>query len=214
MDHRRTFAALLIGLTALSIAACRQISEGVGVLTHSPSAEAADAPAGRYEADPDHTSVHFGVVHLDYSTFLGRFDTVEAELVFDPADPTRSRLEVVIASASVNSGSAAIDTELRDLFESAAHPRIRFTAQKARLDGASAGAVTGQLEMAGSRAPITLDVTFNGGAENPLTGRYTLGFSATGTLERSDWGLGDWRPAVADKVSVRIEAEFVRTMEQ
>ena len=58
---------------------------------------------------------------------------------------------------------------------------------------------------------MTLDVTFNGGADSLLTGRYTLGFAATGTLLRSTFGLGAYAPAVGDEVTLEIHAEFQRT---
>jgi polyisoprenoid-binding protein YceI len=55
---------------------------------------------------------------------------------------------------------------------------------------------------------VTLNVTFNGGAPNPLTDKHTLGFSATGHFSRSAFGLGRWYPAVGREIQLRIEAEF------
>ena len=61
-----------------------------------------------------------------------------------------------------------------------------------------------------SRAPVTLDVTFNGGGSNLLTGAYTLGFEARGSVLRSNFGLGAYAPAVGDEVVLEIHAEFLR----
>lgn len=198
-------------LTAfLLLAACETVRQGVAVLSHQPHEDASRAEAGRYRLDPQHASVHFGVRHLGFSTFIGRFDRIAGALDFMPQSPADSGLEIRIDAASINSNAADIDATLREeLFESDRYPEIRFIAKGAELTGASRGIVHGALLMAGRSHPLDLAVTFNGAAKNPLTGVPTLGFSATATLDRSDWGLGDWYPAVAKAVEIRIEAEFV-----
>ena len=59
--------------------------------------------------------------------------------------------------------------------------------------------------------PVTLDVTFNGAGTDIVTGAYTLGFAATGSLLRSTFGLGAYAPAIGDEVLLEIHAEFLRT---
>lgn len=205
------YAALAV---CLALTACASVRQGVAVLTHSPSDEAADAPGGHYILDPGHASLQFSVMHLGYSFFTGRFDALSGTLDFRPDDPVRSTLDVRIGTASVNSGNAEVDVLLRDeLFEAVDYPVIRFVSADIALTGATTGTVTGALSMGGRTRPLTLDVTFNGAAPNPLTGDDTLGFSATAHLDRSDWGLGDWFPAVARDVKLRIEAEFIRQAE-
>lgn len=195
----------------LGLAACASVRQGVAVLTHSPSDAAATAPGGRYTLDPGHASVQFSVMHLGYAFFTGRFDDLSGTLEFRPDDPIQSTLHIRIRTASVNSGKAEVDTLLRDeLFEADDHPVIHFASADIALTGETTGTVTGALTMGGQTRPLTLDVTFNGAAPNPLTGDDTLGFSATASLDRSDWGLGDWFPAVAHDVALRIEAEFIR----
>ncbi len=198
----------------LILAACQSVRQGVAVLTHAPSDEASAAPGGRHMLDPGHASVHFSVMHLGYAFFAGRFDEMSGTLVFRPDEPTGSKLEIRIEADSVNSGNAEVDALIRDdLFEVTEHPVIRFQSTDIALTGEASGTVTGDLTMGGRTAPVTLGVTFNGAAPNPLTGDDTLGFSATATLDRGDWGLGDWYPAVAREVELRIEAEFIRQPE-
>jgi polyisoprenoid-binding protein YceI len=72
------------------------------------------------------------------------------------------------------------------------------------------GTVAGELTLRGVTRPITLDVIFNGGADNLLTGRYTLGFAATGTIRRSEFGITNLVPAIGDEVTLEIHAEFLR----
>lgn len=196
----------------LLLSACTTISQGVAVLTHSPHKDAASAPAGLYHIDPDHVSVHFSVMHLGYSAFTGRFDNIDAVLTFHPDDPTQSTLLVTIMADSVNSGSPAIDKAIaNDLLNAQKHPELRFTAAHITLDSENSGTINGMLDLAGTSHPLSLHTRFNGGAKNPLTGLYTLGFSADAQLDRRDWGLGDWIPAVAKDVTLHIEAEFVRS---
>ncbi len=197
-------------LVCLLLAGCAGIERGIAVLTHSPSTDPGRAPAGVYHADPGHTTVAFGVVHLGYSTYLGRFDHVDAELDFLPDDPTASTLVVRISTASVDSNNPAVDEALREeLFRVAHYPEIVFRGVRAERTGERTGTLTGALTMGGRTHEVTLDVVFNGAAKNPLTGAPTLGFSATGTLDRGRWGLARWYPAVARKVAIRIEVEFV-----
>ncbi len=198
----------------LAVSACTSISQGLAVLTHNPHQDARSAPAGLYKSDPDHVSVVFSVMHLGYSAFTGRFNEVDASLVFDPDDPSQSQLSVTIKAASIDSGVPAVDKAISDeLLKAKHHPDINFTSQNITLTGETTGEIAGALEMAGNTHAAVLQTRFNGGAKNPLTGLYTLGFSAETVIDRSDWGLGTWIPAVAKDVTIRIEAEFVRSDE-
>ena len=198
---------ILIGVL---LAGCAEIERGIAVLTHVPSTDLEHVPAGVYHADPGHTTVEFGVVHLGYSTYLGRFDRVDAELDLVPGDPAASTLVVRIPAASVDSNNPAVDEALREeLFRVAHYPEIVFRGTHVERTGERTGTLTGALTMGGQTHEVTLDVVFNGAAKNPLTGVPTLGFSATGTLDRGRWGLGRWYPAVAREVAIRIEVEFV-----
>ncbi|RMD90880.1 MAG: polyisoprenoid-binding protein [Alphaproteobacteria bacterium] len=189
---------------------CAGIERGIAVLTHAPSLDPARAPAGTYHADPAHTTIQFGVGHLGYSTYLGRFDRVDAELGFSPKDPIASTLVVRIPVASVDSNNPAVDEALREeLFDAAHHPDIVFRATRIEASGENRGRLIGDLAMGGRTNQVTLDVVFNGAAKNPLTGVPTMGFSATATIDRGRWGLAKWYPAVAREVAIRIEVEFV-----
>ncbi|MBK1638247.1 YceI family protein, partial [Rhodothalassium salexigens] len=183
----------------------------VRVITHSPDPSAQAAPAGVYRIDPDHTAVLWAVDHLGYSVFRGRFDTVTGRLTFDPQDPAKSRLAVAVDTLSLHTGVPALDAQLHapDLFDSQAHPLIRFDSGDITLTGPTAGTVDGMLTLKGRSHPLRLHVTFNGAAPNPISGAQTLGFSATGTVRRSRLGLGRWRPAVGDTVHLTIDAELI-----
>ena len=68
----------------------------------------------------------------------------------------------------------------------------------------------GELTLMGVTRPVALQVVFNGGALNVLSGKYTIGFEATGSFKRSDFGLKNYIPAVGDEVEIEIYGEFQR----
>jgi len=185
------------------------------VLTHTVSHAPIDAPKGRYALDPDHASLRFDVDHLGFSRFSGRFNDLVATLDFTPNEPNQSRIRTVISTASLDTPVEELDMLLKGagMFDAERYPEIRFESvdilPAATSQAAPTGQVIGNFSMRGVTRPVTLNVTYNGGAKNPLTQKYTLGFSATGAFSRSSFGLGKWAPAVGDEVRVHIEAEFV-----
>jgi len=176
------------------------------------SVDPVDLRPGVYRLDPDHTTVLFKVDHLGFSTYIGRFDTVDATLDFDPERPRDARLDVVIETASVDVNLPAFEAELAgpDWFDSARFPQARFVSTAIEVTGEARGRVVGALTLRGVTRPATLDVTFNGGATNFATGLYTLGFAAEATLSRSAFGIDRLVPAIGDAVTLEIHAEFVR----
>ena len=166
--------------------------------------------AGDYKLDPSHTSIIFNVGHLGFSSFASRFDKVEGTLTFDPAKPEASKLDISIDAASVNTNSSELDDKLRkaDAFNVAQYPTMTFKTTKIERTSETTGKVTGDFTMLGATKPVTLDVTFFGAGEHPFYKKPTMGFTATGTLLRSDFGMKTWLPMVGDEVTIRISAEF------
>ena len=68
--------------------------------------------------------------------------------------------------------------------------------------------ITGDLTIKGTTKPVTLDVTINGAKPHPFNKKPTIGITATGTVLRSDWGLGKSAPIVSDEIELQIEAEL------
>lgn len=196
----RTFSNQWLPIAAFVIA--------MPLLVQSVAAD--DHQSGAYGMDASHTSVIFKVNHLGFSTYIGRFDTVTGTLNFDEGNPTESELIVAIDTASINTNSEKLEEELRgaEMFNADAHPQISFVSTSIEKTGDTTGTISGDLSVAGVTKPVTLDVTFNGGAPHPFSKKYTLGFSATAALKRSEFGLDNWLPAIGDEVSLVIETEF------
>lgn len=197
---------LLCGLAA-ALTSCTALR----VVTHSVSTDPVKAPAGQYQLDSHHWDVSFDVEHLGFARFVMRFNKVTASLDFDPATPEKSRVQAVLKAGSIDSKDKELDALVaEDLLDAEKFPDILFQSTALVRTGASSGTMTGNLTIRNVTHPVTLHVTFNGGAPNPLTGAHTLGFSAIGTFDRAQWGLGKWYPAVGNEVRIRIEAEFAK----
>jgi len=199
---------LLACLAPLALAACGHL------LPRAGSAVPEDLPAGSYRIDPEHASLLLKLDHLGFSQLVGRFDAFDATLDFDPAQPEAARLTVLVEVASIDFGLPAFDEELRGpgWLDAARFPQARFESRAIEITGDTTGRVEGELTLHGASAPVTLEVTFNGAGDSLLTGRYTLGFAASGTLSRSAFGLGAFAPAVGDEVVLEIHAEFQRVL--
>lgn len=171
-----------------------------------------DSPSGAYSLDPKHVSVIWSVRHLGLSDFVGRFDAIDARLQWDRDAPERSALSVTIDPARISTRLPDFDKTLAgpDWFDAARFRQITFQSTTIVRTGPNAGAVTGDLTLHGVTRPITLDVVFNGATFNPIERRRAMGFSAVGSLKRSDFGMDRFSGFVGDEVMLRIEAEFLR----
>jgi polyisoprenoid-binding protein YceI len=177
-------------------------------------AQAAPVPKGSYQVDPRHTQIIFGIRHMGLSTFYGRFSKVVGTLTFDPASPESSTLNVQIDMSAIQTHVEELDKELTNsFFHADKFPTATFTATKIVKSGDNTGTVTGDLTIAGVTKPITLNVTFNGGKNSPIPFQpFRIGFDATGTIKRSDFGLTKtmWSNLVSEDVSLLIECEMER----
>ncbi|MFO1388233.1 YceI family protein [Cellvibrio sp.] len=196
-----TIATLML---ALSLSACGYLIQPkvkTGIVNLKP---------GSYQIDPQHTSVLFKINHMGMSTFVGRFNSSDASLEFDPAHMENAKLSAVINIASIDVNNKDLEETLRgsSWFDTEKYPQALFETTSVQLVDQTHAKFTGNLNLHGVSAPIVLDVAFNGGGENMLTGRYTIGFTATTHFKRSQFGIDYLVPAVADEVNVEVFAEF------
>ncbi len=160
--------------------------------------------------DPAHAYIAFSYTHMGFSHPILRFNKFNAELDFNSADPTKSTLSVMVDPSSIDAGTDTFNEHLTSdrFFDTAKFKEITFKATSMKVTGDNTGTITGNLTIKGMTHPVTLNVTMNKAGTNPMTQGPALGFSATGTLKRSEWGLGAYAPNVSDEVHLMIEAEF------
>jgi polyisoprenoid-binding protein YceI len=174
----------------------------------------ASAPlyATTYTLEPNYTQ---GVVHWDhlgFSTPAAQFGQGEGTLEFDPADPTKSSVKVTIPLSTLNTSVPDLDEHLRskDFFETAKFPTATFTSTKVEQGSApNQLKVLGDLSLHGVTKPVMLAVTVVKIGLNPRSSLPTLGFDATATLKRSDFGLGKFVPQVSDEIPLHITSQAV-----
>jgi polyisoprenoid-binding protein YceI len=177
-------------------------------------------PAGEYKLDKSHATLTFVVNHLGFSNYHGQFTSFDATMTFDPSTPTAAKLTATIDpnSLSVPTPPPGFLEELKGekFLDTAKYPEMKFVSTSVEITGETTGKVTGDFTLHGVTKPVTLDVTFNGGwAGLPgMDPHARAGFSAKGTLNRSEFGIGYGVPApgstmgVSDAVEIIIEAEF------
>lgn len=178
--------------------------------------------AGTYTVDLSHTRLLFRVSHMGFSHYTAMFTKIDATLKFNPEAPESMILQASIDPASVetNFPDPALDFNAviagEQFLDAAKYPTITFASTDITLTGANTSTITGDLLLHGVTKTLTLTATYNGGYGNhPMDpGGARIGFSATGSLLRSDFGIAMGIPApgttlgVGDRVEIIIETEF------
>lgn len=175
-----------------------------------------DVPAGEYVLDKTHGSITFQVMHMGLSKYTARFSNFDATINLNPADPTKSTVSVTIDPKSVRTDfpypeKENFDAVIASKFLGAdANPAITFKSTKLVATGADTGKLTGDFTMNGVTKPVTLDVKLNAAMMHPMRKTPALGFSATGSLKRSDFGSSFLQGPIGDEVTFDIEVEFAK----
>jgi polyisoprenoid-binding protein YceI len=168
------------------------------------------AQAERYAIDPVHTRVMFELSHAGYSQAIGTVSGSTGTLVFDPADWNSARVEVGVPLARLDLGDDKWNRAAlaRNLLDADDHPVASFTSTRIEPVDATHASVFGTLALRGVSREVKLDVAFNQVKRYPLPPfRRTIGFSATTTISRKDFGIRQWPTVIGDSVALRIEAE-------
>ena len=162
-----------------------------------------------WTVDPMHAEVGFAVKHLMISTVRGRFGAVEGTVVVNEADPSQSRIDVTIDVTSIDTRQEMRDNHLRsaDFFDAAKYPQATFRSTSVKALGEGRLEVTGTLDLHGVQKPVVLEVKLNKAAPHAMGKRETIGFDATATIRRSDFGINLYVPNVSDEVALRITTE-------
>jgi polyisoprenoid-binding protein YceI len=181
------------------------------LLTPDFNTEITELRAGQYTIDSDHASVLWKINHLGFSTFIGRFNDIEASLDFDPENIENSSVEVIINTAGLDINNPEFAEELRgsNWFDVENFPQAVYRTTSFLESNENTFVFEGELTLLGVTAPVTLNVVFNGGGRNFLTRKYTLGFSGSANFQRSVFGLSRFTSfGVGDDIDLEIHIEF------
>lgn len=169
--------------------------------------------AEEFTLDPAHTSVNFKINHLGISETYGRFNDVEGRLDLDRQNPEASSVTVVIDTRSIDTNHEERDDHLRgeEFFAVGTYPTITFKSTDIEMTGEKTAKITGDLTLRGVTKPLALDATLLHLGPHPMRPeREVAGFTATGEIRRSDYGMTGFLPMVGDEVTLFISAEAYR----
>ena len=170
---------------------------------------APNVPSGTYSVDSGHTQVLFTVMHLGISEYTGQFTQPTGMLMLDTANPANDKVEVTFPIDKVSTTVTALDDHLKkpDFFDAAKFPEGKFVSTKVTVNGRNA-TIAGNLTLRGVTKPVVLQAHFTGGGPHPMSKKPNVGFSATTTVKRSDFGVSYGIPMVSDDVKLTINAAF------
>jgi polyisoprenoid-binding protein YceI len=171
-----------------------------------------------WQIDPEHSQVGFKVRHLMISNVKGEFAKYQGTVEIDDQDITRSRVNVTIDTASIDTGVVKRDEHLRspDFFDVVTHPTMTFVSKKVAKAGEGQLKVTGDLTIRGVTKEATLAVENLSAPIKDPWGSFRRGASATAKINRKEFGLA-WNKAleaggvaVGDEVTITLEVEMIR----
>ena len=170
---------------------------------------AAQAAPVTCKLDPSHTMVLFSWNHFGFSNPTANLGIGEGTVVYDEAKPANSSVEVSLPLTNLDTHVSALDEHLKkpDFFDAAKYPVVTFKSTRVEPLGGNKFKVTGDLTVHGVTKPVVLDATLNKAGMQPMLKVPAVGFDATGTIKRSDFGVGAYVPNVSDEVQIRITTE-------
>jgi polyisoprenoid-binding protein YceI len=193
---------------ALVAAVCTVASAGA----QSVSTDAKQAPTGRYALDAHHSQILFSILHQGTTYYYGRFDRLSGTLNFAGSAPDKSAVSIDIDMTSIDMPSQALNGILtaKEVFDVQQFPTATFRSTSVVRTGPNTGKIMGDLTIKNVTKSVTLDAVFNGGSLNPMSDSYAIGFSATTTIRRTDFGITGmrWEPFVGNEVKLIIETGF------
>ena len=164
-----------------------------------------------YRIDPNHTNVIASWNHFGFSNPSVNFGKADGTIVYDAAKVSESSVQVTLPLTGLSALADDFYDHLTsaDWFDAAKYPAATFKSTSVEAAGTGKLKVTGDLTVKGVTRPVVLDVTLNKAGEQPMAKRAAIGFDATATVKRSDFGLGNYVPNVSDEVTLRITTEAV-----
>ena len=194
------------------LAAALLLAALTGSATAQSSSDPKQAPTGSYSLETRHSQLLFAIPHMGITDYYGRFDKLSGSLNWNAGAPEKSSVSITIDMTSADTPSRELIGELvgANVFRTDQFPTATFKSTAVARTGPTTGTITGDLTLRGVTKPVTLDVTFGGVTQDPFTGADDIGFHATATVKRTDFGIAGmvWEGIVGDDVKLTIEAMF------
>ena len=181
----------------------------------------AQAPVGSYAVDKTHATIMWKGLHQGLSWYVARFTSFDITVDFNEADVSKSKVTATIDPKSIETDFTKtrpsgrnddFNVELANdarFFNAGKFPQITFKSTAISKTGDKTGKMTGDLTFLGVTKPVTLDVTYVGNRADARTQKHKIGFLATGTLNKTQFGMASGG-SIADEIKIEINAELVQ----
>jgi len=166
--------------------------------------------AENYQLEKSHADLLFSIEHAGFTQKHGWFRDFDGTLQYDAAKPENSKVTITVKTDSLDTALLARDKDVKGamFLDTVKFPDMRFVSTKVTPAANHELRIEGDLTLHGVTKPITLNAKLNKVGPNPFDQRPTLGFSATGSLKRSDFGIAQYLPMIGDVVTITLDVEF------
>ncbi len=173
--------------------------------------------SGTWVIDPTHTVIGFTVRHAMVAKVRGRFNEFSGSFTLDGDNPSASRAEITIQTASFDTQNTERDTHVRsaDFLDVENYPTMTFTSTKVDVTGPNTFTVTGDLTIRGTTKSVPVTFELLGTSKDPWGGT-RIGFEGEGEINRKEYNL-TWNVAletggvlVAENVKLTLDVEAVK----
>ena len=165
-----------------------------------------------WNVDKMHSNLGFSITHLGISDVSGSFKNFDVNIKTSREDFSDASFELSADVASINTAVEMRDNHLRsaDFFDAEKFPKMTYKSTSIKAAGKNRYKITGDLTLHGVTKTVTMDLWYRGTVENPMSKAPTSGFQVTGTIKRSDFGIGAKFPApmLSDEVQIKADGEF------
>jgi polyisoprenoid-binding protein YceI len=170
-----------------------------------------------YKIDPAHSTAHFVIRHMMITNVRGNFTGLQGTVVFEPATPSASSVEVTIDANTLSTGDATRDGHVKsaDFLDVAKYPTITFKS-KTVVSGGDGLSVTGDLSIHGVTKEVVLFVEDPSDEQKDPWGNLRIGASGHTKIKRSDFGL-TWNAALetggimlGDDLKIELEVSLIK----
>jgi len=167
-----------------------------------------------WKSEKAHSEITFAINHMGISQVSGTLDDFAVTINSSKEDFSDAVIELKAKASSINTRIEARDNHLKsaDFFEAEKFPEIAFKSTKISPAGQNKYTLEGDLTIKGVTKSTTLDLTYNGTVKNPMNQAQNAGFTLTGRIKRSDFGIGSKfpEPMLSDEVRITASGEFAK----
>ena len=168
----------------------------------------------KWTADPMHSKLTFSITHLGISDIDGLFNKFQATATTNKADFSDAVFELSVEVPSINTQVEMRDNHLRsaDFFEVEKYPSMTYKSTSITQVSKDKYKLVGDLTLHGVTKPVTMNLWYRGTIVDDKSKKSTSGFQLTGTIKRSDFGIGPKFPApmLSDEVQIKADGEFIK----